>query len=168
MPQVLWREAGSPVALGCPRTHTGLHVAEVPLQTLPGHRHLPNFTPWQPPQASAGLNLSEIARKLDAVWSPTMPTNWPPLTWHTFISISDAPLGGSICWVLVMCSPNSSSVPVCPAMAFMAGYRISALESPKHGYFTHCLSKLLCLHLLTLDLNVPFFSSAPVPNPCRI
>lgn len=53
----------------------------------------------------------------------------------------------------------------CAWLTFMVGHGVSALESLKHGYFTHCLSKLPCLHLLTLDLDFPLSSPALVPNP---
>lgn len=145
VPHVLLTEAGSPVAVGCPRTHTMLHEAEVPLQTIPSHPHLPN----------APINsLHRCPPDCDA------PINDPPLTWYTFISISDAPFGGSICWVLVTGPPKSSSVPIFLAMAFMAGCKMSVLEPPRHAYFINSFHKLLCLHLLTLDLSFLFL---PLP-----
>jgi len=70
LPQILATEAGSAAALGSPRTHSWLHAAELPLQSLPIHPHPPNLPPPQPPQAPAGLRLLETAGKHDTVWTP--------------------------------------------------------------------------------------------------
>lgn len=118
VPQTLWTEAGSTVALGSPRPHTWLHVTEVTLQSLRGHPCLPDLPPRQPPL---------------------------PLMNFTYQKLH-----------------------FCAWLTFMVEHGVPALESLKHGYFTHSLSKLSCLHLLTLDLDFPLSSPAPVPNPHRV
>lgn len=161
MPQILRIEAGSLAALGCPRTQAGSTQQRCHCRASQVTHICPTSPHNSPHKPPLGLLLSEIAGKKDIVWSPARPHNWPLLTCSS---------GGEYMPSALTGSPNSSSVPACLTMAFMAGYRISALESPRHGYFRHSLTKSLCLHSLTLDLNFPFsFSSpAPVPNSCRI
>lgn len=59
VPQTLWTEAGSTVALGSPRPHTWLHVTEVTLQSLRGHPRLPDLPPPTAPIAPDELHLSK-------------------------------------------------------------------------------------------------------------
>lgn len=123
----------------------------------------PTSAKLPPTTASTGPHWTSLIRNCRRTRCSVVLHNAPPIT---------LPLPGTLSFRFLMllgvwgcvyaeCSPNSSCMPLCLTMAFMAGYKISMLESPRHGYFTLSLSKLLCLHLLTLDLNFPFFFPHP-------
>lgn len=113
VPQILGMEAGSPI-WGLPGPTPGSTQQKCHCRAS----WVTHICQTSPHDSLHGLHLPKIRKPLPLCGPPQHPTRSPPLTWHTFISISDAPLWGSVCWVLVMGSLNCSSVRICLTYGF--------------------------------------------------
>lgn len=111
VPQILWIEAGSLLLWALPGPTPGSTQQRCHCKASQVIR----ICPSSPMTASTGPRWTSLFRNVRKTWccvvSSNTPWNNPPLTWYTFILISDTLLGGSIC-VLEIGSPNSSSVPL--------------------------------------------------------